>query len=31
MIAGVDPPETGCWEVTAKYRGSELRYVYLAP
>ena len=31
MIAGIDPHESGCWEVTASYRGAKLVYVYLAP
>ena len=31
MIAGLDPDEPGCWEVTASYRGSQLSYVYLQP
>ena len=29
MISGFEPQESGCWEATASYRGSELRYVYL--
>lgn len=29
MIAGIDPDETGCWQVTATYRGAQLSYVYL--
>jgi hypothetical protein len=28
MIAGGDPPEPGCWRVTAVYRGHSLSYVY---
>jgi hypothetical protein len=28
MIAGFDPPEPGCWRVTASYKGSTLTYVY---
>ncbi len=28
MIAGIDPYQPGCWEVTATYRGHELAYVY---
>lgn len=31
MIAGVDPAQSGCWLVKAKYRGVELEYVYSAP
>lgn len=29
MIAGIDPDEAGCWQVTAGYRDAELSYVYL--
>lgn len=29
MIAGIDPEEPGCWEVTASYRGTSLSYTYL--
>lgn len=29
MIAGIDPEEPGCWQVTARYKGAELSYVYL--
>lgn len=29
MIAGIDPREPGCWEVTATYKGASLNYVYL--
>jgi hypothetical protein len=28
MIAGIDPPITGCWLVTAIYKGASLSYVY---
>lgn len=28
MIAGFDPPHSGCWEVTATYKGATLRYIY---
>jgi hypothetical protein len=28
MIAGSDPPELGCWRVTASFEGSTLTYVY---
>lgn len=28
MIAGIDPPEPGCWDVTAAYKGATLSYVY---
>lgn len=28
MIAGIDPPEAGCWEVEATYKGVTLSYVY---
>ena len=28
MIAGGDPGERGCWEVTATYKGATLSYVY---
>jgi hypothetical protein len=31
MIAGIDPDESGCWRVTATYKGAELSYVYLTP
>ena len=31
MIAGIDPGESGCWRVTATYKGAELSYVYLIP
>ncbi|MFV2000985.1 MAG: hypothetical protein ACC654_11540 [Acidimicrobiia bacterium] len=31
MIAGLDPNEPGCWQVTATYKGATLSYVYLAP
>jgi len=31
MIAGFDPDEPGCWEVTATYKGTTLRYVYENP
>ena len=27
MIAGIDPSELGCWEVTATYKGASLSYV----
>jgi len=27
MIAGIDPPNDGCWEVTANYKGASLSYV----
>lgn len=29
MIAGIDPEDPGCWEVTATYRGARLSYTYL--
>lgn len=28
MIAGIDPRQAGCWEVTAQYEGTTLSYVY---
>jgi hypothetical protein len=28
MIAGIDPADPGCWEVTATYKGATLTYVY---
>ena len=28
MIAGIDPNELGCWQVTAEYKGAVLTYVY---
>ena len=28
MIAGFDPSEPGCWQVTATYKGATLSYVY---
>ncbi len=28
MLNGIDPDESGCWEVTATYRGATLSYVY---
>jgi hypothetical protein len=31
MIAGIDPDEPGCWEVTASYKGATLSYVYEVP
>jgi hypothetical protein len=31
MMAGIDPDDSGCWEVTATYRGATLSYVYLKP
>jgi hypothetical protein len=31
MIAGIDPDEPGCWEVTASYKGATVRYVYEGP
>lgn len=31
MIAGRDPNEPGCWQVTAKYKGATLTYVYAVP
>jgi hypothetical protein len=31
MIAGIDPDESGCWEVTASYKGATLSYVYERP
>jgi hypothetical protein len=31
MIAGIDPPGFGCWEVTATYKGHQLSYVYDVP
>ena len=27
MIAGIDPAERGCWEITASYKGATLSYV----
>jgi hypothetical protein len=27
MIAGIDPEERGCWEITATYKGASLSYV----
>jgi hypothetical protein len=29
MIAGIDPAERGCWQVTARYKDAELSYIYL--
>lgn len=31
MIAGIDPDEAGCWQVTATYKGADLSYVYERP
>lgn len=31
MISGIDPPEGGCYEVTATYKGTSLTYVYESP
>ena len=31
MIAGIDPDEPGCWEVTASYKGATLTYVFEVP
>jgi len=31
MIAGIDPNITGCWEVTAIYKGASLTYIYYNP
>ena len=28
MIAGIDPPQPGCWQVKATYKGASLTYVY---
>jgi hypothetical protein len=28
MIAGIDPMDPGCWQVSAEYKGAELTYVY---
>lgn len=28
MIAGIDPPEPGCYRVTGEYKGATLTYVY---
>jgi hypothetical protein len=28
MIAAIDPPDPGCWQVTATYKGTTVRYVY---
>ncbi|MGF1617953.1 MAG: hypothetical protein ACFCU2_09150 [Acidimicrobiia bacterium] len=28
IIAGIDPPEAGCWEVEATYKGATLSYTY---
>jgi hypothetical protein len=28
MIAGIDPPQPGCWQVEATYKGASLTYVY---
>ena len=28
MIAGIDPEQPGCWEVTAEYEDATLSYVY---
>ena len=28
IIAGIDPDEAGCWQVTATYKGTTLSYVY---
>ncbi len=27
MLAGIDVPTTGCWEITSSYRGNELKFV----
>jgi hypothetical protein len=29
MLAGVDLPSTGCWEITGQYRGNSLSFVVL--
>jgi len=31
MIAGLDPDEPGCWQVTSTYKGATLTYVYEVP
>lgn len=31
MIAGIDPDQSGCWRVTAEYKGATLSYVYERP
>jgi hypothetical protein len=31
MIAGIDPDESGCFRVTATYKGATLSYVYQSP
>jgi len=31
MIANIDPNYSGCWEVTATYKGASLTYVYYNP
>ncbi|MFQ5524056.1 MAG: hypothetical protein ACE5F5_10840 [Acidimicrobiia bacterium] len=28
MIASIDPPEPGCWRVTATYKRATVSYVY---
>ena len=27
MMTGIDFPDAGCWEITGRYRGEELRFV----
>ncbi len=27
MLAGIDVPATGCWEITSSYRGNQLTFV----
>jgi hypothetical protein len=27
MMTGIDLPSAGCWEITGRYRGEELRFV----
>lgn len=31
MIAAIDPEDSGCWKVTATYRGATLSYVFRVP
>lgn len=31
MIAGIDAPIKGCWQVTANYKGTSLTYIYYNP
>ena len=31
ILTGIDLPTTGCWEITGKYRGTELSFVVWVP